>query len=103
MVGSAPIDDGWCGQSDHSGKIALALITFSDALTLRTHLKTSFKHVVGFESDGRATSCAASFEQLCESRATCLLLCFHVGNGNDARGVVMRSQAFRDFTILARV
>ena len=63
-------------------------------------------------SDGRATSCAASFEQLCGSRATLLLLWFHVGNlrvhveascGNDATGVVMRSQAVRDFTILARV
>ena len=61
-------------------------------------------------SDGCATSCAAGFEQLCGSRVTFLLLCFHVGNlrvetscGNDARGVVMRSQAVRDFTILARV
>ena len=63
-------------------------------------------------SDGRATSFATSFEQLCGSKATFLLLCFHVGNlrvhvdtscGNDARGVVWRSQAVRDLTILARV
>ena len=40
-----PIDDGWCGQSDHSGKIALALITVDHALMLRTHLSSSFNLV----------------------------------------------------------
>ena len=49
MVGSVPVDDGWCGQSDHSGKIAQAPITFSDTPMLRTHSLSNFKHVVRFE------------------------------------------------------
>ena len=32
MVGSAPVDDGRGGQSDHSGKRALSLVTFTLAL-----------------------------------------------------------------------
>ena len=50
------IDDGWSGQSDHSGKIALALITISNALMLKTHLSSSFKHIVGFECHDRVLS-----------------------------------------------
>ena len=60
--GFGPIDDGWGGQSDHSGKIALAQITFSDALMLRTHLLSSFKHVVGFECHDISQECCL---QLC--------------------------------------
>ena len=60
MVGSATIDDGWGGQSGHSGKIALAPITFSDALMLRTHLLSNFKHVVGFECHDISFECCLS-------------------------------------------
>ena len=56
MVGSAPIDDGWCGHSDHSGQIALALITLSEALMLPVHLSSNFKHVAGFECHDRVLS-----------------------------------------------
>ena len=45
MVGSVPIDDG--------GKIALAQITFGDALILGTQMLSNFKHVVGFECHDR--------------------------------------------------
>ena len=57
MVGSAPVDDGWGGQSDYSGKTALALVTFSDALMLRTHLLSSFNHVAGFECHDMSFEC----------------------------------------------
>ena len=36
MVGSAPVDDGRGGQSDHSGKRALSLVTFTLALIFGT-------------------------------------------------------------------
>ena len=62
MVGSAPIDDGWGGQSDHSSKTALALGTFSDVFMLRTHLLSSFQHIVGFECHDRSFECCL---QLC--------------------------------------
>ena len=61
-MGSASIDDGWGGQSDHSGKIALAAITFSDALMLRTHSLSNFKQVVGFECHDISFECCL---QLC--------------------------------------
>ena len=62
-------------------------------------------------SIGRATSCAAPFEQLCGPRAAVnfcvftLALCeCHVeaSCGGAARGVLVHSQAVRDFTTLAR-
>ena len=62
MVGSAPIDEGWGGQSDHSGKTALALVTFTDVLMLSTHLLSSFQHIVVFECHAISFQCCL---QLC--------------------------------------
>ena len=44
-----PIDDGWGGQSDHSGKTALAPVTFASAVTIwtlfpSTHVRTHGMH-----------------------------------------------------------
>ena len=49
MVGSAPVDDGRGGQSDHSGKRALSLVTVDHALLHFTQLPSSCGHVI--ESD----------------------------------------------------
>ena len=57
-----PIDDGWGGQSDHSGKTAFALVTFSDVLILSTHLLSSFQHIVVFECHAISFQCCL---QLC--------------------------------------
>ena len=46
MVGSAPVDDGRGGQSDHSGKRALSLVTVDHALLHFTQLPSSCGHVV---------------------------------------------------------
>ena len=51
VVGSASIDDGWGGQSDHSGKIAP-----------QTHSLSNFKHVVGFQCHDISFECCL---QLC--------------------------------------
>ena len=59
MVGSASVDDRRGGQSDHSGKTALNFLKFTD-LSIPMHSNPS----QAMFSDGRATSCAASFEQL---------------------------------------
>ena len=58
----SPIDDVPGGQSDHRGQIALAPIRFKDALMLRTHLLSIFKHVVGFECHDISFECCL---QLC--------------------------------------
>ena len=72
MVGSAPVDDGRGGQSDHSGKRALSLVTFTLALIFGTLFSPPmhFNPSQAMFSDGLATICAARFEQLCGSRAT---------------------------------
>ena len=72
MVGSAPVDDGRGGQSDHSGKRALSLVTVTLALIFGTLFSPPmhFNPSQAMFSDGLATICAARFEQLCGSRAT---------------------------------
>ena len=56
------IEDGWGGQSDNSGEIALELVAFSGALVLGARLLSSLKHVVGFECHDISFECCL---QLC--------------------------------------
>ena len=75
MMGSAPVDDGRSGQSDHSGNTALNLLTFIRAI-YTSEQQSITSNVLRWTC--RQLRCA--FRTAMRVKCNFQLLCFHVGN-----------------------